>query len=125
MHFGTKVVPWLGRVALTLLLGSSVLIVRTGVPAASSPGPNRTLSSVKPPRTKLEFSAQPSVEEIFRSHALPEPLVPVGAEPTTEENAALGTALLAYGRRTNLDDFSTLTQFLEEHPNSPWQAALL
>jgi hypothetical protein len=34
-------------------------------------------------------------------------------------------ALLNYSKRTSPDDFSSLTGFLDQHPNSPWRAALL
>ena len=125
MHLGVKLVPSLVRIAVSIVLASSILIVRTGAPAASSPGPNRTLPSVNRPKGRIEFSAQPSTEEIFRSHALSEPLVPVGGEPTPQENVALAAALLACGQRAAQDDFSSLTTFLAQHPNSPWQAALL
>jgi hypothetical protein len=54
-----------------------------------------------------------------------EPLVPVGADPTPAENAALATALLGYSKRSGPDDFSSLTGFLEMYPKCPWNVALL
>jgi len=87
--------------------------------------PNRTLPKVEPPKTVLEFSASPTVEEIFRAHVFQEPLVVVGGEPTAAENSALAAALLAYAKRSGPDDFSALTWFLKEHPDSSWTAALL
>lgn len=86
---------------------------------------NRTVPKVEPPKTGLEFSAQPTVEEICRARVFEEPLVPVGGEPSAEENAALAAALLGYAKRSGPDDFASLTGFLERHPNSPWRAALL
>ena len=41
------------------------------------------------------------------------------------ENSALASALTSYAKREGLDDFSSLTGFLETHPQSPWRAALL
>jgi RHS repeat-associated protein len=73
----------------------------------------------------LPFSAEPSAEEILRSHVFEEPLVPVGGEPGPAENAALAGALAYYSKRRGPDDFSSLTVFLDQHPNSPWTAALL
>jgi hypothetical protein len=52
-------------------------------------------------------------------------LVPIGGEPSADENAALAAALLGYAKRSGPDDFSSLTAFLETHPKSPWRAALL
>jgi hypothetical protein len=73
----------------------------------------------------MEFSATPTVQEIFRARVFEEPLVPIGGEPTAAENAALAAALLGYAKRSGPDDFSSLTAFLEKHPQSPWRAALL
>jgi len=82
------------------------------VPAAV----NRTVPPVEPPKTALEFSAQPTPQELFRARVFAEPLVPVGAEPGAAENAALADALLGYAKRVSPDDFSSLTGFLEQHP---------
>jgi RHS repeat-associated protein len=70
-------------------------------------------------------SAAPSKESIARLRVFEEPLVAWGVEPSGEENEALAGALQAYGRRKSADDFSSLTQFLEQHPKSAWQASLL
>ena len=87
--------------------------------------PNRTLPSVTPPKTALEFSPNPTSEEIYRSRVLEEPLVPIGSVPSAEENAALAGALLRYAKRSGPDDFVSLRAFLEQHPQSAWRAALL
>ncbi len=87
--------------------------------------PNRTLPKVVPPKTRLEFSARPTTQEIFRARIFEEPLVPIGGEPTTDENLALVGALLGYAQRKGPDDFSSLTAFLDQHPKSVWRAALL
>lgn len=67
----------------------------------------------------------PSAQEIFRIRVFEDPLVPVGGEPTADENAALAGALARYGQRAGPDDFSSLTGFLAEHPATPWRASLL
>lgn len=51
--------------------------------------------------------------------------MPVGADPTPAETAALAAALQGYAKRSSPDDFSSLAGFLETYPNSPWNAALL
>jgi RHS repeat-associated protein len=86
---------------------------------------NRSVPSVGPPTTGLRFSANPTAEELFRAHLFSEPLVPVGGQPTAMENLALTDALVGYSKRSGPDDFSALTGFLKEHPDSPWTAALL
>jgi RHS repeat-associated protein len=94
--------------------------------AASSPVvPNRTVPKVDLPRSALEFSANPTPQELFRARVFEEPLVPIGGEPNAAENAALAAALLGYSKRSGPDDFSSLTGFLEKHPKSSWSAALL
>lgn len=71
------------------------------------------------------FSANPMPQDIFRARIFEEPLVPVGADPTPAENAALAAALLGYSKRSGPDDFSSLTGFLDAYPKSPWNVALL
>ena len=110
-------------------------IVSTGSPAsplASGPDPsstlqrvNRTLPAVAPMRAGLEFSANPTAQELWRARVFEEPLVPVGDEPSVVENAALASALLSYSKRTRPDDFSAFADFLQQFPKSPWRAALL
>ena len=86
---------------------------------------NRTVPQVAPPKAGLEFSARPTTQEIFRARVFEEPLVPIGGEPTGDENAALVAALLGYAKRSGPDDFASLTAFMDKHPKSPWRAALL
>jgi len=99
----------------------------TAVAQASPPPPkvNRELPTVAPPGVALEFTDHPTVQEIFRARVFEEPLVPIGGEPSAEENAALAAALLSYAHRGGPDDFVSLTDFLDQHPRSPWRAALL
>src|ERR1051326_3576378 len=87
--------------------------------------PNRTLPNVPPPKTVLEFSTQPTTDDICRARIFQVPLAPVGGEPTAAENAALAEALFGYAKRNGPDDFASLTRFLEEHPDSPWRPSLL
>ncbi len=86
---------------------------------------NRTLPQVEPPKTALEFSEKPTAQEFFRARIFEEPIVPVGGQPGAAENADLAAALLGYSKRKGPDDFSSLTGFLDKHPQSPWRAALL
>jgi hypothetical protein len=71
------------------------------------------------------LSSPPTPDEIFSTSFLPEPLVPVGGNPTQGENNSLAAALRCYSSRSNRNDFSSLTDFVEAQPNSPWNPALL
>jgi RHS repeat-associated protein len=93
--------------------------------SAPPPAGNRSIPNLQPPPESLVFSANPTAAEFFRAHIFQEPLVPVGGEPTASENAELAAALQAYAHRSGPDDFSSLTGFLEQHPQSSWNAALL
>jgi RHS repeat-associated protein len=87
--------------------------------------PNRTLPKVTPAKSGPTFSANPTTQEITRARVFEEPLAPIGGEPTAAENASLAVALLGYAGRSGPDVFTSLTGFLEKHPSSPWQAAVL
>jgi RHS repeat-associated protein len=71
------------------------------------------------------FPPNPTTQEISHTHVFEEPLVPVGAEPTLAENAALVDALIEYSKRSGPDDFSSLTGFLDNYLICPWSVALL
>jgi RHS repeat-associated protein len=71
------------------------------------------------------FSPQPTDQEISTARIFDEPLLPLGGEASAGENRALADALTRYTQRTNLDDFSSLTGFLAEFPQSAWRASLL
>jgi RHS repeat-associated protein len=86
---------------------------------------NRAVPQVEPPKTSLAFSTSPTMQEFIRVRVFEEPLVPVGAEPSAEENAALAAALLGYAKRNGPDDFASLTGYLAQYPQSPWRTALL
>src|SRR5262249_59966096 len=60
----------------------------------------------------------------FRQAVFFDELLWPGREPTLEENRALLAALERFGQRTVRDDFSSLTEFLAQNPNSPWAVAL-
>ena len=75
--------------------------------------------------TSLNLSPNPTVTEISRARVFSEPLVPIGSSPTPDQNTALATALVGYSNRSGPDDFSSLTDYLERYPDSPWNASLL
>jgi hypothetical protein len=58
------------------------------------------------------LSPNPTPQDIFQIRIFEEPLVPVGADPTPAENAALAAALQGYSKRSSPDDFSSLTGFI-------------
>lgn len=71
------------------------------------------------------LSSNTSTDSILQCRLFQEPLVFTGADPTADESSALAQALLDYANRSEPDDFSSLTGFLDDHPTSPWNAALL
>jgi RHS repeat-associated protein len=71
------------------------------------------------------FSSCPTTRDISHARCFEEPLVPIGAEPTPGENAAVAGAITGYSQRSYPEDFSRLTEFLEAYPNSCWKPALL
>src|ERR1039458_9696086 len=71
------------------------------------------------------FSAHPTSAEVPSARFFDEPLIPMGGEPSVEENLALAGALTAYASRTNFDDFTSLTGFLDQFPDSKWSGSLL
>jgi hypothetical protein len=54
------------------------------------------------------FLKDPTPQDIFLARPFEEPLVPIGADPTPAENAALAAALLDCAKRSGPDDFSSL-----------------
>ncbi len=111
--------------SIRLFLLLSCFVGASGSVPGLADAVNRVVPRVEPQKTTLEFSARPTELEIFRVRVFEEPLVPVGGEPTVAENADLAAALLGYSKRSGPDDFSSVTGFLEKHPQSPWRAALL
>ena len=131
------------RAMTVVLVGGQVL---TAIPVAAAPAPpatapviapsspppappqvtvNRTVPNVTAPPAEPQFSAVPTVQEIFRARVFAEPLVPVGGEPTAGENLVLAQALLEFHRSGGTAWESTFGPFLLEHPASPWRASLL
>lgn len=76
-------------------------------------------------RPALKLPSNPSTVDLCHVQVFEQPLVLVGGEPSGAENAALAGALVEFSKRAMHDDFSALTLFLSNHPESPWNAALL
>jgi RHS repeat-associated protein len=71
------------------------------------------------------LSTHPTSQNIFHARLFEHPLVPIGADPTPDEDAALAAALGDYATRSDPGDVTSLTDFLETYPGSPWNVALL
>src|SRR4051812_33323097 len=71
------------------------------------------------------FSPNPTPQDIFMTRLFEQPLVPIGADPTPAETAALAAALEGYAKRSGPDEFSSLTGFLATYPDSHWNGSLL
>src|SRR5262245_36829715 len=91
--------------AVATVLGPAMVSGAIPIHAAASPAPglgsdgspsvavNRTVPQVHPPAAYPTFSMTPTSEEIFRARVFGEPLVPVGAAPSEEDNRAIAAAL--------------------------------
>jgi RHS repeat-associated protein len=77
------------------------------------------------PNAGPEFSANQTPQDILHIRVFEELLIPIGGEPSPAENAALAEALRNFARRSDPDDFTSLTAFVERHPKSTWNTALL
>jgi RHS repeat-associated protein len=73
---------------------------------------------------EAESVRAPSVVATIHEAHFPEPLVRT-APTHPAEDLALSSAITAYERRANPDDFSSLTAFLSKYPRSGWTPAVL
>jgi RHS repeat-associated protein len=110
---------WFPALWLICAVAASLADTGGGSPALSS------VSLAQAPKPSPQLSANPTTEELFRAHVFQEPLVPVGGSPSLAENATLADALQNYAKRSGPDDFTALTGFLNDYPDSSWNAALL
>jgi hypothetical protein len=85
---------------------------------------NRTVPLVAMPPSRPVFSQVPTDAEILRARVFPEPLVPVGAS-TSDENVALGAALLAFVDHREPNTLGPIATFMERHPTSVWEPSLV
>jgi RHS repeat-associated protein len=106
-----------------------LVVVLLGVAALSAQDKskvhiNRTVPAVTPPPMMPVFSDPPTSTEIMRARVFEEPLLPVGAEPSTEENRELARLLTAY-LDAGVPDGTQALEAFATHASSPWRASLL
>lgn len=101
-----------------------LVVLSSSTPLLAADRPNHAVPAAGTADTSFHLSADPTVAELFRVRVFQEPLVPIGGQPSATDNAALASALRGYANRSGPDDFSSLTGFLDEHPDSPWAAAV-
>lgn len=73
----------------------------------------------------LGFSAHPGDDEIRGCQLFQEMLTPMSGPAQEAENEDLAAALLVFAERTDHEDISMFTAFMQQHPSSRWNAALL
>lgn len=71
------------------------------------------------------LTSAPTTGEITSARVFELPLIPMGKEPSQEENRALSDAIRSYLGRTHPDDDSGFQRFLQRFPNSSWRVGLL
>ena len=99
--------------------------VSTPPPPAPKVTVNKTVPRVTPPPLEPVFSSPPTTAEITRARIFPEPLVPLGGEPTAGENGVLARVLLAFHRSGGTRWEPIVSEFLLTHPESVWRSSLL
>jgi RHS repeat-associated protein len=118
--------------ALIAALVATSIPVAAQAPALASPlasnanvRANRNKPNVIGPADRLVLPNRPSKADIFAARVFSEPLVPVGGEPSDDENGALGRALRTFYARSDRSAPGTLTSFLTSYPTSVWRPSLL
>src|SRR5580658_2321458 len=91
----------------------------------TSQAPNRIIPAHSEPSPFLSLPDQPTDQDIQQVRLFSEPLLPIGREPTAQENRNLARTLEAYSQRGIGDDLSALEQFVAGSPDSPWVASLM
>jgi hypothetical protein len=89
-----------------------------------------TLLFLQPSHSKTDTAVEkiPTDQDILCFRHFTEPLVPSskpGNHDSMLENLTFAQALEAFVRRSNSEDTSALTQFLESYPQSRWKISLL
>src|SRR5690348_17096879 len=95
---------------------AAMCILLLGYGSIAAPGPFGKL--VAPAASHVLTTRDIREATIFE-----QPLQPTG-DPTDQENQALFQALKQFSQRTERDDFSSLTGFLRQYPDSAWAPAL-
>jgi RHS repeat-associated protein len=104
--------------SLGRMLPKAIVILATGSLIASG--------AIIPPHSAESLSPNPTNDDVNQLRVFSGPLVPDPAKTLVPgENAALSIAIKAFAARTSPDDFSALTTYLTQFPNSPWKASLL
>ncbi len=94
------------------------------IPSQQPVAINRTIPDLTGGSQALGFSDPPTNSEIMRYRVFPERLLPLGAT-SPEDNRALAAALRGYPATVDPLALEGLAAFIAEHPQSPWQVALL
>ena len=98
-----------GAAVVWLALAAGWLMLVTGLAA--------------PARAAVDTNNIDAVSATIRGAHIAEPLVRT-SPTTTAEDAALASAITAYERRSQSEDFSSLTGFLSGYPQSGWAPAI-
>jgi RHS repeat-associated protein len=87
---------------------------------------NRSVPAVKPAPSYPLYSTKPTTDEIRRARVFGEPIVPVGAAPSDDDNKEVAAGLDAFLRAAgDKDQLGALERLDARQPNSPYRASLL
>jgi RHS repeat-associated protein len=95
------------------------------VPSPEPRAPNRRVPNVAPLDLNVHFGDLPTAAAITRAHILPQPLLPVGGPPSTDDNRAIGAALEFYAGAGRIAGRARLEDFAHSQASSPWRASLM
>ena len=132
-HLGSRrrTLRSVARTVLTAILLTVIGVECSAAAAAESSVSTRTqprVSQVPPAARELKFSAAAADDEFLRTGLFIEPLAPTSLT-STRENRELARALLTYRdlvQSTGSEDaVEPLLSFLDRHPDSAWEPALL
>lgn len=112
-------------VAIGIPVSAEPQAARSGPPPAPVVKVNRRTPQPAPPPAYPEFSTWPSTQEIVRARVFGEPILPVVATPSAEENLALATAITQWLRSGDQENTRPFENFLATHPTSVWRASVL
>jgi RHS repeat-associated protein len=99
--------------------------VKSGPPPAPNVKVNRRTPQPAPPPAYPVFSLVPTTKEIVGARVFGEPLLPVGADPSFQENFVLATAITQWLRSGDPENTRPFETFLTTHPTSVWRASVL
>ncbi len=120
-----RCIPWTLVILQVILSFVPQVLADENTTATETLPASAATSQPATPSTELQFSANPTDEEISRARVFSGPIISIGTNESPNENSDLAAALLSYRNRLDPDDASAIENFLQTHPDSPRYISLL